>query len=75
MASENDDDVDVEAQWYDELAGAFESLAPEYRRAAGLLRLTRGALRPGDLEQLREQLRRLTRRVLDAVAAGEGSLR
>lgn len=69
-----DEDVDVEANWYDELAGAFESLGPEYRRAARLLRFAGGALRPGDVAALRRQLAEITRKVIDATAIGRSLL-
>ena len=55
------DDVDVEAQWYDEHAGSLEALAAQFRRAAGLLRVARGVLSPSELAALRAELAAITR--------------
>jgi hypothetical protein len=61
------DDSEVEANWYDELAGALESLAARYRDAAAVLRIARGRLREGELEDLRAQLGAVTRRTIEAL--------
>jgi len=63
-------DVDVEAQFYDELAGAFESLGARYRDAACVLRAARAAVGPGELDDLRRELAGVTRRVLAATSIG-----
>jgi hypothetical protein len=62
------DDVDVEANWYDELAGTLESAPPELRRAAGLLRLAGRVLPPAELAAVRAQLAGVLRRTVDAMA-------
>ena len=63
-------DTDVEANWYDEFAGALESVAAEYRRAARLLRFAGAALRSGELDPLRAELAIITARVVAAANVG-----
>jgi len=61
------DDVDVEANWYDELAGTLESAPRELRRAAGLLRLAGRVLPASELAVVRAELAGILRRTRDAV--------
>jgi hypothetical protein len=61
------DDVDVEANWYDELAGTLESAPRELRRAAGLLRLAGGVLPASELAVVRAELAGVLRRTVDAM--------
>lgn len=61
-----DDDLDLEANLYDEFAGALESLARAYRRGAGVLRLAGSALQPIDLAAIRAELAGITRRTVAA---------
>jgi len=65
-----DSDLAVEANWYDEFGGALESVAAQYRRAAGVLRLAGRVLPASELDDLRRQLGAITRRVFDATAIG-----
>jgi len=58
------DDVEVEAQWYDEFAGALETCAAECRRAAKLWRVAGGALSPAELADYRARLAGVIRRVI-----------
>lgn len=63
MANEPTPDVDVEAQWYEELGGLLIVAGDQSRRFAGLLRVARGALQPADFEGEREQFRRTIYRI------------
>jgi hypothetical protein len=58
------DDVDVEAQWYDELAGHHEASSAQLRRAAGLLRLAGRVLPASELATVRAELAGVMRRTL-----------
>ncbi len=60
------DDFDLEANLYGEYAGALESLARAYRRAAGLLRVAGSSLQPIDLQAVRTELAGITRRTIAA---------
>ena len=62
---DSNSDEDVEAQWHDEIGGALETAARLHRRLAGLLRVGRGALSSGDLDQHRLQTRRSTYRLVE----------
>lgn len=55
------DDVDVEAQWYEEHAGSLEALAAQFRNAAGLLRVAGRVLSPPELALVRAELAAITR--------------
>jgi hypothetical protein len=57
------DDLDVEAQWYEEIGALLVTAGGQYRRFAGLLRVARGALPPDELEDERRDCRRLTYRL------------
>jgi hypothetical protein len=63
------DDLDVEAQWYEEIAGLFTVAAAQYRRFAGVLRVAGKALRPDELDGERLECRRLTYRLGQILAA------
>jgi hypothetical protein len=60
------DDLNLEANLYDEFAGALEALARAYRRAAGVLRVAGSALQPIDLAAIRAELAGITRRTVAA---------
>lgn len=65
---ENDEpgDLDIEANCYDEFAGALEACARGYRRAAALLRGAGRHLAPADLDAIRIELAGVTRRTIAA---------
>jgi hypothetical protein len=65
------DDVDVEAQWYEEIGALLVTAGGQYRRFAGLLRLARGNLPPDELEAERLECRRLTYRLGKILLAEE----
>lgn len=67
MGNEPAADVDVEAQWHDEIGGALETAASLHRRLAGLLRLTRGELPTDELDRHRLQVRRSTYRIVEVL--------
>jgi hypothetical protein len=60
------DDFDLEANLYDEYAGALEALARAYRRGAGVLRLAGSSLPPVDVRAIRAELAGITRRTVAA---------
>jgi len=66
MANEPTPDLELEAALYDEFAGALESCARGYRRAAGILRVAGSALPEIDLGALRTELAGITRRTIAA---------
>jgi len=77
MATDETDDIDLEANFYDEFAGCLESLAPRYRRAAGLLRVAGRTLPAAELAAFRAELAGVTRRTIGAatlatVLGGDG---
>jgi len=63
MANEPASDLDVEAQWYEEIGGLLDSAAAGARRFAGLLRLAGQSLRPDEIDVERVACRRLFYRI------------
>jgi hypothetical protein len=61
-------DAEVEAQWLDEVATAFETSAREYRRLARLHRAAAGALSADDFADARLTLRRVNYRLVSILS-------